>query len=72
LRNNSNQSNIKPYNSSNTGSKVSTLPPIVGGGESPIASNSVGGSIDFMFSSIPNSALTDRQRILETYGVMVG
>lgn len=70
LRNNTNQSNIRPYSSGNTGARVSTLPPISGGGQSPMISSSGGGAMDFMFSSVPNSALTDRQRILETYGVV--
>lgn len=71
LRNNTNQSSIRPYNNNNSGSRVSTLPPMVSGGQSPMVSDS-GGGMDFMFPTVPNSALTDRARILETYGAMVG
>jgi len=72
MRNNTNQSSIRPYSRDKSGGNVSTLPPIVGGGRTPIASNSGGGDMGYMFSTVPNSALTDRARILETYGVMVG
>jgi predicted chitinase len=68
-----NQSRITPYGGGDSSAKVATLPPIVGGGSGSSQSGQSGVvGADFMFSAVSSSSLTNRQRVLATYGVMVG